>query len=427
MINENNLWLLGVVVLLFLVSAWFSGSETAMMSLNRYRLRHQARKGDLKAARLLSLLKRPDRLLGVVLIGNTFANIFVSSLVTLLVAKAYGESGVFPATLILTVLILIFAETAPKTVAALHPARFARGVGFALACLLRLLYPLVWLVNCLANGFLRLFGIRMHGKENEALSNEELGTVVREASGQLSDQYQDMLLSILGLEQIEVDDIIVPRNEIVGIDITEPWGQIVAQLKTVSHSHLPVYREHINQVVGILRVQDLVGALVDKVLTKDVFIEQLRDVYYIPEAAQLSQQLIYFQKENEHLGMVVDEYGDIQGLITLQDILEEIVGQFAGTLGSVGKKVVKQSDGSYIVEASIALRDFNRQVGWELPVEGPNTLSGLIIDELESIPLGPMTLTIKGHRIEIKAIDGTTIDRVQIWPEAVVVGSDDAK
>lgn len=404
-----------LLVVLFLLSAFFSGSETAMMVLNRYRLRHSARKGNHRAQQILNMLKRPDRLLGVVLIGNTFCNILVSSVMTVTVVRYYGEIGVFPATVILTVVVLIFAETAPKTVAAFYPQWFARKVSPILWVLLKILHPLVWLVNTVANGFLRLFGMKLHQNKHEHLSNEELGTLVREASGQLSIQYRDMLLSILSLEQVDVGDILVPRNEVVGIDIDRPLEEIKQLLQETRFGYLPVYREHIDQVEGILRVQGLVAESVDKELTKESILNLMSDVYFIPEKAQLSQQLIYFQQQNKQMGLVVNEYGDIIGLVTLQDILEEIVGQFAGSMASSAQKLEQQEDGSYLIHAGIEIRDLNRLLGWGLPVDGPNTLSGLIIDYLEAIPSGPQTLSISGHRIEIISLDGTTVGQVRVW------------
>jgi Mg2+/Co2+ transporter CorB len=402
-------------VVLFLISAFFSGSETAMMALNRYRLRHRARHGDRRAKQIVGLLKRPDRLLGVILLGNTFCNVLVSSIVTLTVSHFYSDGGVLIATVILTILILIFAETAPKTVAAFHPASFSQVAAPVLVVVLRIMYPLVWLVNAVANGFLRLFGVRVRHHRDENLSTEELGTLVREASGQLSNQYRDMLLSILSLEKVDVDDVLVPRNEVVGIDLEQPWEDIQLQLQSSRFGYLPVYREHIDRIEGVLRVQDLVNAAVNHSVSKDTIIRLLREPYFVPEKAQLSQQLIYFQQKNQQLGLVVDEYGDIMGIITLQDVLEEIVGQFAGSMAPAAKMLSKQEDDSYIIDAGIGVRDLNRMLGWDLPVDGPNTLSGLIIDYLEAIPSGPQTLTIEGHRIEIIKLDGATINQVRIW------------
>jgi Mg2+/Co2+ transporter CorB len=402
-------------LVLFFLSAFFSGSETAMMSVNRYRLRHCARKGDRRAQQIVDLLKRPDRLLGVVLIGNTFCNVLVSSVVTLFVVRSFGEVGVLPATIILTIIILIFAETAPKTVAAFYPQWFARKVSPVLSVLRRVLYPLVWLVNFVANGFLQLFGMKMNHAKDESLSSEELSTLVREASGQLPGHYQEMLLSILSLEQVDVGDILVPRSEVVGIDIERPWSEIKELLRVTRFGYLPVYREHIDRVEGVLRVQDLVAAAAGESLSKESVLSRLRDVYFVPEKAELSQQMVYFQQKNQQMGLVVNEYGDILGLITLQDILEEIVGQFAGSMGPVAKKLDKQADGSYLIDAGIGMRDLNRLLGWSLPVEGPNTLSGVIIDRLGSIPSGPKKLTIDGHRIEIISMDGATVDQVRVW------------
>jgi Mg2+/Co2+ transporter CorB len=404
-----------IFLVLFLLSAFFSGSETAMMSLNRYRMRHSARKGNRRAKQILELLKRPDRLLGMILLGNTFCNILVSSVVTLTVSHYYGAGGVLIATVALTLFILIFAETAPKTVAAYYPSWFAKKVSGTLFLLLKVLYPLVWFINLIANNCLRLLGMKIKTHGDESLSNEELGTLVREASGQLSNQYRDMLLSILSLEQVDVGDVLVPRHEIVGIDLEQPLETIQLQLQDTRFGYLPVYREHIDRIEGVLRVQDLVTAAVNQLIDKETILKLLREPYFIPETAQLSQQLIYFQQKNKQMGLVVDEYGDIIGLITLQDVLEEIVGQFAGNMAPAAKMLQKQDDDSYVIDAGIGVRDLNRLLGWHLPVDGPNTLSGLIINQLESIPSGPQILFIEGHRIEIMDVEDTTVGQVRVW------------
>ena len=402
-------------VVLFLLSAFFSGSETAMMSLNRYRLRHSARKGDRRAKQVMDLLKRPDRLLGVVLFGNTFCNIFISSIVTLVVVHYYRGLSVLAVTIILTIVILIFAETAPKTFAAFYPQWCARKVSPALGVMLRIFYPLVWLINAVANGFLRLFGMKVQYGRDENLSNEELSTLVRETSGQLSNQYRDMLLSILSLEKVDAGDILIPRHEVVGIDLEKPWPEIKELLQSTRFGYLPVYRDHIDRIEGVLRVQDLVTSAMSEALSKESILSHIREAYFIPEKAQLSQQLIYFQHKNEQMGLVVDEYGDILGLITMQDVLEEIVGQFAGNMAPAAQMLEKQADGSYLINARIGLRDLNRLLGWNLPIDGPNTLSGVIIDHLESIPIGPRSLVIEGHRIEILKMDGATVDQARVW------------
>jgi Mg2+/Co2+ transporter CorB len=402
-------------VILFLLSAFFSGSETAMMSLNRYRIRHSARKGDRSAKQIIELLKRPDRLLGVVLFGNTFCNIFISSIVTLVVVHYYGGVDLWAVTISLTIVILIFAETAPKTFAALYPHWCARNVSPILGVLLKIFYPLVWLINAVANGFLRLFGMKMKYARDENLSNEELGTLVRETSGQLSNQYRDMLLSILSLEKVDAGDILIPRHEVVGIDLEKSWPEIKELLQKTRFGYLPVYRDHIDRIEGVLRVQDLVTSAVSQDLNKESILSHMREAYFIPEKAQLSQQLIYFQHKNEQMGLVVDEYGDILGLITMQDVLEEIVGKFAGSMAPAAQMLEKKADGSYLINARIGVRDLNRLLSWSLPTDGPNTLSGVIIDHLESIPTGPGSLIIEGHRIEIVNMDGATVDQVRVW------------
>jgi Mg2+/Co2+ transporter CorB len=247
------------------------------------------------------------------------------------------------------------------------------------------------------------------------LSNEELGTLVRETSGQLSNQYRDMLLSILSLEKVDAGDILIPRHEVVGIDLEKSWPEIKELLQKTRFGYLPVYRDHIDRIEGVLRVQDLVTSAVSQDLNKESILSHMREAYFIPEKAQLSQQLIYFQHKNEQMGLVVDEYGDILGLITMQDVLEEIVGKFAGSMAPAAQMLEKKADGSYLINARIGVRDLNRLLSWSLPTDGPNTLSGVIIDHLESIPTGPGSLIIEGHRIEIVNMDGATVDQVRVW------------
>ncbi len=386
------------------------------MAINRYRLRHLANQGHRGAQRVLRLLERPDRLIGLILLGNNLVNILASSLTTLIALRLGGEGAIALGAGLLTLVILIFSEVAPKTLAALHPERVAFPAAFVYEPLLKVIYPLVFLVNMLANGLLRLLGVRPEASgSGQALSTEELRTVLHEAGALIPKRHQEMLLSILELEEVTVNDIMVPRGEIVGLDLEDDLEHIVAQLTTAQHTRLPVYRESIDQVEGFLHVRNALPLLARGELTKEALRRILREPYFIPEATPLNTQLLNFQRQRRRIGLVVDEYGDIQGLVTLEDILEEIVGEFT-TSPELSPEVVPQEDGSYLVEAGVNIRDLNRMLGWKLPTDGPKTLNGLILEYLEHIPEPGTSLRIAGYPIEIVQTRGNAVKTVRIYP-----------
>ncbi len=415
--NEIPLAVLyGVLVLLLMLSGFFSGSETGLMAVNRYRLRHLARQGHKGAQRVLRLLERPDRLIGLILLGNNLVNILASSLTTLIALRLGGEGAIALGAGLLTLVILIFSEVAPKTLAALHPERIAFPAAFVYEQLLRVVYPVVYLVNLLANGVLRLLGVRPDQTEtSHALSTEELRTVLHEAGALIPKRHQEMLLSILELEEVTVNDIMVPRGEIVGIDLEEDMEVIVTQLTSAQHTRLPVYRESIDHVEGFLHVRNALPLLARDELTKEALLRILREPYFIPEATPLNTQLLNFQRQRRRIGLVVDEYGDIQGLVTLEDILEEIVGEFT-TSPELSPEVIPQEDGSYLVDASVNIRELNRMLGWRLPTDGPKTLNGLILEHLEHIPEPGTSLRIAGYPMEVVQIRGNAVKTVKIYP-----------
>ncbi len=413
----NPSFILVILILLILVSAFFSGSETAMMSLNRYRLRHLSRKGHQRAKRASQLLERPDRLLGVILIGNTFANILASSLATMLAVHYFHDLGIAIVTVVLTLVILILGETAPKTLAALYPEKMAFSVVFLLQILLKLFYPLVWLVNGVANGCLSLLGAQVKHRHVDPLSAEELRSLVHDASGKISSHYQTMLLRILDLEHMSLEDVMVVRNEVIGIDLEAPWETILQQITKANHQYLPVYRNTLDRVEGVLDMHVLLLMMQKTPVTLERLQQLAEPVYFVPEGASLGQQLFNFQTQKKSVALVVDEYGDIQGLVTLQDILEEIVGEFTTDVHGIDQQIQRQRDGSIKVAGSIAVRDLNRLMNWSLPLEGPKTLSGLLIEYLEIIPTAGIACRIAGYPMEILAVSDNTIDWVCIWPE----------
>ncbi len=415
--HEIPLSVLGTALFfLIILSGCFSASETAMMSLNRYRLRHLVKAGHPGAIRAQRLLDRTDRLIGLILLGNNFVNILASSIATLIALRLWGESGIAIATGILTFVILIFAEVAPKTLAALHPERVAFPAAFVLEPLLKVLYPLVWLVNFLANTLLRMLGVSPQSGAMQHLSSEELRTVVKEAGALIPQRHQEMLVSILDLEKVKVEDIMVPRGEIVGIDIEKSEEEIIDQLFHNQHTRLPVYREDIENVIGFIHARNALNLFAGGQFSKEKLLEITREALFVPEGTPLHTQLYNFQKEKRRTALVVDEYGDILGLVTLEDILEEIVGEFTTDVGSTIPDVHPQEDGTYLVDGSAYIRELNRTMGWELPTDGPKTLNGLILEYLESIPEPGTSVRIAGYPIDIIQTANNAIKTVRIHP-----------
>jgi len=412
--------LIGLLIVLLLLSAFFSSTETALMSLNRYRLRHEARSGRRSAKLAEQLLERPDRLIGLILLGNNAANLAAAALATMIALRVGGESAVLAGTVILTVVVLIFAEVAPKTLAALHPAKIAIPAAVVVHPLLRIAYPAVWLINLLANGVLRLLGLRPEKSGPSALSAEELKTVVAEAGVMVPRRHQRMLLRVLDLDTITVDDVMVPRQEIVGIDLDRDWQKNLALIQSAQHQLLPVYRDDIDNIIGVVRVRQLLPDLAKGTLTEQRLLEHTREAYFVPEGTPLNKQLLNFQQQKRRSAFVVDEYGDVQGLITTEDILREIVGELESepVLSEVG--VTRENDKSYLVDASTNIRRLNRIMNWDLPTDGPKTLNGLIIERLETIPPSGTALVVNGYPIEILDTTEHGIKQVRVMtPDAV--------
>lgn len=404
-------------ILLF-ISAYFSGSETGMMSLNRYRLRHLEKQKHRGAKRVSKLLERPDRLIGLILIGNNLVNIAASAIATIIGIRLFGDVGVVYATFALTLVVLIFAEVTPKTLAALYPEKVAFPSSVILAMLLKVLYPVVVFVNFITNGFLSLLRISSEQREQHSLSTEELKTVVNESSALLPERDQNMLVGILDLENVTVEDIMIPRSELVGIDINQDWKRIQKQLTQSNHTRILLYRDNIDDVVGYVHMRDALRLLSKSQFTKATLLRATRELYFIPEGTPLNVQLLKFQHAKERLGLVVDEYGDIQGLVTLEDILEEIVGDFTTTMTPTpSEEVHKQPDGSYLIDGSATIRDINKEMDWHLPTDGPKTLNGLIVEHLEDIPQAKLSLKIAEYPVEIVDISDNMIKTVRILPD----------
>ncbi|MBK8963440.1 MAG: HlyC/CorC family transporter [Candidatus Competibacteraceae bacterium] len=408
-----------VLVLLLGCSAFFSGSETGLMTLNRYRLRHRAKSGDKAAQRTNKLLERSDRLIGLILLGNTFFNMLAASLATVVAIHFLGETGIVVATAIMTVAVLVFAEVVPKTLAALYPERIAFPAASVLSPLLKAFHPLIWLINAVANCLLGLFRAAVQTASQSSLSPDELRTVVLEAGAMIPKRHRAMLLSILELEEITVDDIMVPRNEIAGLDLADDWQRIVAQLKLSPYTRLVVYRESMDQIVGFLHLRNVLNLMTRKPRFDRADLENLcREPYFIPETTTLTQQLVNFQQLRRRFGLVVDEYGDVLGLVTLEDILEEIVGEFTTDPATLGKpNLAPRGDGGYVVDGRTALRSLNRALDWRLPTDGPRTVNGLVMEHLEAIPEPGTQLSLAGHPTEIIETAGNQVKTAVIWPD----------
>ena len=413
--DANTGALLLILAVLIALSAFFSSSETGMMSLNRYRLKHLSKKGHRGAQRAEDLLSRPDRLLGTILVGNNIVNILAASIASVIAVQLWGDAGIAISTILLTIVILIFGEITPKTLAALRPEMIAFRVSIILSLLQRVLYPVVWLCGTVSNGLLRLLGINPKSNQEGQLSAEELRTVVNEASLGITRKRQNMLLSILDLEKMTVNDIMVPRNEAYGIDLDDDMPIILDQLRTSHHTRLPIFRGDINNVTGLVHMRIIARLLSRDELTKESLIASSKDPYFIPENTPLHTQLLNFQKHKRRIGFVVDEYGDVIGLITLEDILEEIVGEFTTDLLPANHDIHPQNDGTYVIDGSVALRAINRQLLWKLPEDGPKTLNGLITERLENIPDNSVCLSIGQYRMEILQTKDNMVKSVRIW------------
>ena len=411
-------YLIAIIVVLLLLSAFFSATETALMSLNRYRLRHQVRSGNRGARVAEFLLQRPDRLIGLILLGNTATNLAAAAVATILAQRLGGQGTILAATFILTIVVLIFCEVAPKTIAALNPARIALPAALIYYPLLKITYPIVWLLNLFTNGLLRLLGVRPDQIASHSLSAEELRTVVAEAGVMVPRRHQRMLLSILDLDAVTVDDIMVPRQTIVGLDLDLSWQENLAVIQTSPHDRLPVYRGDVGNIIGVTRVRDLLPELAKGELTQALLLERIREPYFVPEGTPLNKQLLNFQQHRRRSAFVVDEYGDVQGLITTQDIVNELVAELDHDATAVNLGVTKESDRSYVVDASANVRQLNRVMNWNLPTDVPKTLNGIIVEQLATIPEIGTGVTVADYPIEILETSEHGIKRVRVLVSA---------
>ena len=423
MSNVSVEFLSASLVLLIFLSAFFSSAETGLMSINRVRLQHRAESGNTSSKRILRLLKRPDRLIGLILIGNNFVNILASAIATIIAVRIFGDAGVVIATSCLTLIILVVAEVTPKTFAALYPEKIAGPASLILTPLLKLIYPLVWLVNLIANGLLSLIGVNPDNRQHDRLTKDELRTLMAQSGHRIPARRHGMLLSILDLETIRVDEIMVPRGDIIGLNLMDDPSILWSQLLESQNTRLPVYKDNIENVTGILHLRTALSlhqsSSVEKKFWGNEFSQNLislsKKPYFIPSGTPLHTQLFNFQTQRERLGLVVDEYGEIEGLLTIDDILEEIVGEFTtDQTQSAESSILPQSDGSFIIDGSIDLRDINRMLKWDLPTDGPRTLSGFLVEHLESIPESSICIKFRNYQIEVLSMKDNRVQSIKI-------------
>jgi Mg2+/Co2+ transporter CorB len=410
--GSNPLVLWAALVILLLISAFFSGSETGMMSLNRYRLRHQ-RKKSAGARRAAKLLAKPDKLIGLILIGNNSVNILAAIIANMLAIIYVGkEAAPWVATASLTILVLVFSEVTPKTIAAQNPEWFAFKASHILKPLLQLFSPLVWMVNTLTNGMVSLLGFDPNKDRDDGLDTEELKSLVDISGHKLSDSHQGMLRGILDLENTTVEDIMIPRNEVKGLDLEENIDDLMNSILDSEYTRQPIYEGDINNIIGIFHGRKAYHLLRSKKVTHNAIKRFAEEAYFIPESTTLTKQLLNFRQTKNRFAVVVDEYGEMQGLVTLEDILEEIVGDFTTNTADEVKDVIARSDGSYEIDGAATIREINKATGWTLPIDGPKTLNGVALEQLQSIPDGNVSFLVEDYRFETEKINGTMVKKV---------------
>ncbi|MED5311879.1 MAG: HlyC/CorC family transporter [Pseudomonadota bacterium] len=410
---------LGILIFSFLAlivaSAYFSSSETGMMSLNKYRMNHLRRGQHAGATRASKLLEKPDKLIGVILIGNNFVNFLAASIASSITILILGEPAPFTTAIVLTLVVLIFAEVTPKTIAALYPERIAYPSSIVLGVLLKVLYPIVWAVNFVSNTLVRTLGFHPQAdSSDQQLSQEELRTVVHESESRLPKKRQGMLLNILDLEKVQVDQIMVPRNEVAGLDIEDAMEDVLEQIASAQHTRLPVYRKDIDNIVGVLHMRSAGRLIKTENLNKAAIIQETTEPYFIPDSTPLHTQLFNFQSNKLRLAVVVDEFGAVKGIVTLEDILEEIVGEFTTDLADSNRDIFAQEDGSYLIDGGTSIRDINRTLSWQLDSESANTLNGILMEVLQSIPDASVGVKLDGYYAEILQVKDNVFRTVKM-------------
>ena len=396
------------IFFLLCLSAFFSSAETGMMALNRFKLKHLVKQRNKSAIRANKLLQRPDRLLGIILIGNNFVNILAAALTTILCLRLFGDSGVLIGSIILTMIVLIFAEVTPKTFAANYSEKVALPSSLILKFLQKLLYPLVWIVNFFSNSILKLLGVK-EKESDEDLSPEELKSILENSGDLIPSRYQEMLLSVLELDKISIDEVMIPKNEIIGIYLSKDIEEIGDFLKDSKKEFFPVFDQNLDDIKGIINLYGINSFLSSQKKDTESLLQNSEEVYFALENTALNIQLNNFQKDKKTVAVVLDEYGSVKGMVDIKDILEEIVGELSDPHEEVKIDIKEQKDGSYLIDASISVREVNKRLGWDLPLSGPKTLNGLILENTETIPEANISLEIENYLIETVLIKDNMI------------------
>jgi len=409
-LSTENLFF--ILFILLIMSAFFSGAETSLMSVNRYKLKHKYKQGHKLASKVTYLIKNPDKTLSLILLMNNFVNILASAISTIIAIKLYGEAGIAISVVVLTVVILIFAEVTPKTLAALHADKIAYPVSWLLYPLMKILRPIIMIINIITKGILRILGIKDNKINQELLTKDEIKLIVKESSQRIPKSHEDMIVNMLDLEKVKVEDAMIPRSEVYAVDIDDELTIITDKLTTSKHTRIPIYNQDINKLLGFLHKRKVMEMLITGNFTKKSIKESLSPAYYIPEDTSLTSQLISFKRERKRVGFVVDEYGDVKGLVTLNDILEEIVGEFNDDNRDLG--IMKISDNSYMIDGSIQIREINKLLDWKISEDVAKTINGYILECLENIPKKGETFTNEGYVFEIIEISNNFVNNVKV-------------
>ena len=412
MINFDLESLFFVLFILLLLSAFFSGAETSLMSVNRYKLKHKHKLGDSSANKVNFLVTNPEKTLGLILLLNNFVNILASAISTLIAIKIYGEAGVAISVVVLTIIILIFAEVTPKTFAALYADKIAYPVSLLLYPLMKIFYPIVILINFISKIILRMFGIKTEKINRELLTKDEIKLIVKESSHRIPKNHEDMIVNMIDLEKVKVEDAMIPRNELVAVDIEDDLRKISKKILNCKHTRIPIYKKELNKLLGFLHKRKVIDILVENKMTKENILEQISPPYFIPEDTSLTSQLINFKKQKKRIGFVVDEYGDVKGVVTLDDILEEIVGDFDENAKNDG--IIKINSQTYIIDGTIQIREINKSLDWEIPETAAKTINGYILECLENIPTQGETFDSEGYLFEIVEISNNFVKNVKV-------------
>ena len=412
--DPSLIFLFSSLVLLLILSGFFSGSETGMMAANKIKLRNLSKKSKTSAKRALDLLKRPDQLLSAILVGNNFANILASAIVTIIMIDYFG-GNVLLGSVILTIVILIFSEITPKTMATIKPESFATRSSFILNILIYIFKPIIFFTNFLSRLILKLF--KLDAKDaslNENLNTEELKTLLEESGELIPKQYRKMLSSVLGMEELVVEDIMIPTSEIIGIDINEDYENATKIITSTEYTRLPVYQDSIDNMIGILHLKDSHSFLENFNKNNQDYKKILQKTYFVSQSTLLMKQLREFLSNNQSLGLVVDEYGEIEGLISVEDIFKEITGTFGGDKEELEKEFTKLKDGSILTDGNSKIRELNNYLNWRIPEDNAKTINGLITEYLDQIPQANLCIQIGDYRFEVLELDDNLISKIKI-------------